>query len=333
MCPSISIILAVYNGESYLLEQLDSIAAQSQSFDELLIRDDGSNDQTIKLIDDWIAAHPDLPVQRLTEPKENLGFTANFRTLLGKAKGDYILLCDQDDRWYPHKIEALANAAKNCPQAGLIVSSFNFMDQDGNPFTVVQRKGLSNQNLITFRLEHPGGMNRVGLDQILDHNIGQGCTMLVRQDVAKKYLAAKNLPLPHDWALAIIAALDDGLYYLDQPLMDYRIHQSNTTGLPQSKETSFFALLNARLHQYLKAYYRTAPYQDKLNALQALKQLNWSGWNQTYQERLAFFEDYLKTVNQKSWQQFRHLKKSPQKQVLSQKDWLLLRAYLLFGKP
>lgn len=333
MAPSISIILAVYNGESYILEQLDSIAAQTHPFDELLIRDDGSNDQTVQLIDKWISAHPDLSVQRLTKPEENLGFTANFRTLLAQAKGDYLLLCDQDDRWYPNKIEELAHAAAKYPQAGLVVSSFNFMDQDGTPFTVVQRKGLSNQNLIAFPLENPGGMNAVSLERILDHNIGQGCTMLVRQDIARHYLATPNLPLPHDWALAIIAALEGGLYYLDQPLMDYRIHQSNTTGLPQSKETSFFALLNARLHQYLKAYYRTAPYQDKLSALQALKQLNWPGWNQTFQERLTFFEDYLKTVNQKSWTQFRHLKKSPQKHVLSKKDWLLLRAYLLFGKP
>lgn len=331
--PSLSIVLALYNGQTYLLEQLDSLAAQSRPFDELVLRDDGSTDHTISIVDQWIQKHPHLPIIRLTKPAGNLGFTANFRTLLENAKGDYILLCDQDDRWNPDKLQVLADAAAKYPQASVIVSSFTFMDQNGKPFSIVARKGWSNQNLIGFPLAHPAGMNQVKLEDILDHNIGQGCTMLVRKDIIQKYLEL-DLPLPHDWALALLGAMDGGLYYLDQPLMEYRIHSENTTGLPQAKETSKLAILQAKIRKVVRPPYRTvsAPFQDKLDVLKALKLTGYKGWSQQDEVKIAFFETYLQVINEKSWKKARKLWAMHLPSLLTYKEWILMYSYLLFGK-
>ena len=331
--PFFSIVLALYNGQAYLQEQLDSLATQTHPFDELVMRDDGSSDNTIAMVDQWIQDHPDLTAIRLKEPSGNLGFTANFRTLLENTSGDYILLCDQDDRWNPDKLEELAKAATSCPQASVIVSSFTFMDQNGQPFSIVPRKGWSNQNLIGFPLSNPGGMNPVKLEDILDHNIGQGCTMLVRKDIAQKYLDL-DLPLPHDWALALLAAIDGGLYYLDKPLMEYRIHTKNTTGLPQAKETSKLAILKAKISKVVRPPYRTvyAPFKDKLDVLQALKQTGYKGWSKEDDAKISFFETYLQVIDQKSWKKARSLRAMHLPSLLTYKEWILMYSYLIGGK-
>ena len=98
----ISVVMAVYNGEKYIEEQLMSILSQSIMPDELIIQDDGSSDSTTDKIQS-ITEKSDVSV-KLIKNKENLGFSKNFITAISAASGEYIFLSDQDDIWKKDRI-------------------------------------------------------------------------------------------------------------------------------------------------------------------------------------------------------------------------------------
>ena len=101
----ISVGLASYNGERYIREQVDSIIAQLDSIDELVISDDGSTDGTL----DILASYND-PRIHVYHNEENHGVNGNFENALKHSQGDYIFLSDQDDVWLPGKVEACLKA-------------------------------------------------------------------------------------------------------------------------------------------------------------------------------------------------------------------------------
>ncbi|MCX6660415.1 MAG: glycosyltransferase [Candidatus Bathyarchaeota archaeon] len=102
--PQIDVLLATYNGEKYLREQIDSILSQTYKNWNLLVRDDGSSDNTIRIIESYRDLVPDRIVV-LKDDLGNLGVIRNFSKLLGYSHSDYIMLSDQDDMWLPRKIE------------------------------------------------------------------------------------------------------------------------------------------------------------------------------------------------------------------------------------
>ncbi|EEY35290.1 glycosyltransferase, partial [Pseudoleptotrichia goodfellowii] len=99
----IDILLATYNGEKYLEEQLYSILNQSYPNINLLIRDDGSKDKTVDIIKKY--AQKDERIKFIEDDLGNLGFLKNFEKLLEHSEENYIMFSDQDDIWNPDKIE------------------------------------------------------------------------------------------------------------------------------------------------------------------------------------------------------------------------------------
>ena len=113
---SLSVALASYNGERYIAEQLDSIARQTRLPDELIISDDASTDSTPAIVHEFAQRVP-FPVRFLQH--ERLGSTGNFELAIAACQGDIIFLCDQDDVWYPNKIEVIEAVFVNRPEAGV----------------------------------------------------------------------------------------------------------------------------------------------------------------------------------------------------------------------
>ena len=99
----IDILLATYNGSQYLPEQLDSILSQSYGNINVIIRDDGSSDNTVMIIKEY--EQKDNRVKLLNDSLENLGFVRNFEELMKNSTSDYIMFSDQDDIWYNDKVE------------------------------------------------------------------------------------------------------------------------------------------------------------------------------------------------------------------------------------
>ncbi len=125
---SLSIALASYNGESYIREQLDSIARQTRLPDELIIPDDASADSTEDIVFGFAQNAP-FPV-RFQRNNVRFGSTRNFESAIRACNGDIIFLCDQDDAWYPNKITVIEERFNNATSTGAIFTEADVVDQD-----------------------------------------------------------------------------------------------------------------------------------------------------------------------------------------------------------
>src|SRR5262249_13539560 len=105
---SISIAMATYNGQRHIQRQLDSLAAQTHLPAELVVSDDMSSDETLKIVDAFAKTAP-FQV-RIYQSKTRLGYRANFMRAAGLCQSDLIAFCDQDDYWYPNKIATCIEA-------------------------------------------------------------------------------------------------------------------------------------------------------------------------------------------------------------------------------
>ena len=99
---TVSIIMGTYNGAEYIREQLDSILSQTYPLKEIIIQDDGSTDDTVAICTAYAEKYPIIHFSRNAS---NLGFNQNFKSAAMKATGDFVAFSDQDDVWFPTKIE------------------------------------------------------------------------------------------------------------------------------------------------------------------------------------------------------------------------------------
>ena len=126
----VSIAMATYNGGKYLREQLDSFLAQTRLPDELVITDDCSSDDTQAIIETFAALAP-FEV-RWARNEENLGYTGNFNKALMKSTGDLVFLSDQDDVWFPEKLERMERCALDDLEALVVMNDAALTDGDLN---------------------------------------------------------------------------------------------------------------------------------------------------------------------------------------------------------
>jgi glycosyltransferase involved in cell wall biosynthesis len=123
---STSIALATFNGEAYLRRQLESLAWQTRTPDELVIADDCSRDGTVAIIEEFSRSAP-FPV-RLAVNERTLNFRANFLNAANMCSSDVILFCDQDDVWRPHKIARIVQAFSEVPDLALVYHNATVVD-------------------------------------------------------------------------------------------------------------------------------------------------------------------------------------------------------------
>jgi len=129
--PSFSVALATYNGERYLREQLDSIAAQSLLPQELVICDDGSTDGTLSVTE---AFARDAPFEvRVLRNEGNLGFGSTFLRAFDGTTAEYVAFCDQDDVWLPQKLSRYAEALRARPTPDLLTHAAQQVDERLRP--------------------------------------------------------------------------------------------------------------------------------------------------------------------------------------------------------
>jgi len=225
----ISIAMTTYNGEKYIKAQLVSLLNQTRQADEVIIADDRSTDDTYLIVDAFIAEHH-LTNWTFYVNETNLGFVQNFKSVIHKTQGDLIFLCDQDDVWLPEKLADLEELFEHNQQAIAINSSFYFIDNKDSLFQIAQRRNTSNQNIIASNLPL-GAFVKIKFSTVIRYNISPGCTMAFRSSIKDMLLSKKEFIIPHDWEINLLACISEGLYFYNKPLINYRIHESNTIGM------------------------------------------------------------------------------------------------------
>ncbi len=220
--PAISVALCTHNGQRYLAEQLESIARQTRLPDELIACDDASTDATLRLLEQFA---PDcrFPV-RMEVSCERLGVTRNFDRAISLCSGEIIVLCDQDDVWYPNKLERLEKTLNRHPQAAFTFSDGDLLNDSGR---------LGTGSLWSFNPEIEkaiyGMFLRNPLAVLLRENVVTGAAMAFRA-----WLKAIVLPLPESWIhdhwIAILGSVCGGGIPVPDKLFAYRRHCGQTVG-------------------------------------------------------------------------------------------------------
>lgn len=224
--------MATYNGCSYLKDQLASVLSQSVSVDEVVISDDHSDDDTVSIAERLCDTTSVRSVISCNE--KTLGFKANFHKAISLCTGDLIFLCDQDDIWEPQKVEHMVSFFDQHPDALAVFSCFSLIDGDGKLFERPSPPHTANGGLLAQEVEDNTAV-KISLKTVLHANPCPGCTLAVRASLAKDFVKKSESLLPHDWELCLAAAAQNGLYFLNRPLIRYRIHSGNTLGFHGSE--------------------------------------------------------------------------------------------------
>jgi glycosyltransferase involved in cell wall biosynthesis len=219
--PEISIALATCNGARFITKQLDSLAAQTMLPVELVVADDASKDDTVAAIENF-ARHTPFPVH-LRCNKRRVGVQENFGHAIAACAGEIIALADQDDVWFPDKLEKLAMTLGD-PSVLAAFSNADVVDENLAPlgYTMWSRIHFSDHEQARMR-------NGEGFSILLKHHVVTGATLAF-----KTSLRDKVLPIPEEWPhdawLALIAAAQGNIVALPEKLVAYRQHSGNVIG-------------------------------------------------------------------------------------------------------
>lgn len=294
----IDVLMATYNGEKYLREQLDSILEQSYGDFRLLISDDGSEDATREILNEYVGK--DSRVVVFLQNK-NVGSTRNFEFLMKKVENECFMFSDQDDIWQNDKIQKSVDKM-NQTDSDLVYTNLQVVDED-----------LQVLNPSYWRLK--GFEKKVrkynNFESLYLNNYITGSTMLVKS----KWLE-KILPLPekskyilHDYWTALVVSKWGKMAYVDEPLVKYRQHMDNRIGSKRkSDEIKDFKQM------------RDLFIEVKLDHFKTLMQ-----------NEDAFEDEDLANLNKLCYPYFEHLKKVKKVNFKNQKLFWKLYKYEKFS--
>jgi glycosyltransferase involved in cell wall biosynthesis len=140
----VSVAMATFNGEKYLREQLDSLAAQSLLPDEIVICDDGSTDNTLGVARKFASVAPFAVA--IHRNAENLGYAKNFEKAAKLCRGDIVFFCDQDDVWYPQKVSEVVRHFDD-PDVQVVINDADLVSADLSPLGKTQIQALMEAGL------------------------------------------------------------------------------------------------------------------------------------------------------------------------------------------
>ena len=130
----ISVALCTYNGALFINQQLESIVNQTHPVDEIVVCDDRSTDDTVKIIESFASQHPSIIV-RLIINDNVLGVRMNFEKALNTCNGDIKFLSDQDDIWFPNKVETIVEYFQTNTDKSVVFSNANLINSESKPYS------------------------------------------------------------------------------------------------------------------------------------------------------------------------------------------------------
>ena len=227
----VDIVMATYNGEKYIREQIESILSQTYKDTRILIHDDGSNDHTIDIINKLIYEHP----RKIVLINDNFvcrSAEGNFMHAMKQSDAEYIMFSDQDDVWLPHKIQICLTKMKEIEdrigkdKPILVFGSYQPVDEELGPL----EGNRNNRQEAAYKTE---------FSNLLVQNYVNGCLSMINRSLANKMGDYDKAILMHDWWAALIAVGGGEIYHIDNIMMLYRQHNQNAVGAVNVKSIQY----------------------------------------------------------------------------------------------
>ena len=211
----IDILMATYNGEKYLVEQLDSIINQTYHNWNLLIRDDNSTDKTLEIIQNY--HKKDKRIKILKDNKGNLGIVRNFEELLKSSESEFIMFSDQDDIWVENKLDVYLKMIEKIKNKGFMIHSDAILF-DKNKSNILKDTFISKK-----------AINK-GLENVFFNYFVQGATILISKEIKNFILPFPKEVYLHDRYIHLISELFFERIFVNKALIYYRQHGDNQIG-------------------------------------------------------------------------------------------------------
>lgn len=220
----VDILLSTYNGEKFLVEQLESVFAQSFQDFTLVVRDDGSTDATLEMLEEFVLKYPQR-IRVLDDGLGNLGSSASFMKLLEFSDAKYMMFCDQDDVWMSDKVEVTllemlrldVGDATEMPL--LVFSDLKVVDSSLN----IMADSFWEYQKMTPDIAHEW-------KKLLAQNVVTGCTMMINQKAKECSLPFALKMMVHDQWIGVNVAKYGRVSYIDTKTILYRQHDNNVEG-------------------------------------------------------------------------------------------------------
>lgn len=241
----VSIVMATYNGENYLREQLDSFLSQTRMPEELIISDDNSDDRTLDIAKEF-RQEASFDV-KIFENKKNVGYVKNFEKAISKADGDIIFLSDQDDVWFKNKIER-------------ILEVFN---RDPSPLVVINNQEIVDKDLSSSGMNRFAHLKRIGYSK---DKFVAGCCTTFHRSFKPLIIPIPQKNITHDQWINRIAQYLIKRYILEEVLQYYRRHDDTVTNgmVRQTNKISLLTFYKEALSKKVTDYNRKITLLDEI---------------------------------------------------------------------
>lgn len=256
----ISVVASIYNGEKYLIEQLDSLRLQTRQPDEVLLFDDGSTDNTPQIVEGYLKKY-DLSNWKYTVNATNKGWRRNFMEGMWSATGELVFSCDQDDIWRKDKLAIMTDIMAKHPEISLLVSNYRMFFEDGS-----EKVGM---------YKNDQQLKKVALENNYLLVKSPGCTHCIRKDLLEKAKKYWRPEYAHDALLWRLSLFDNGLYIYTDDLIKWRKHDTSafsqeSKNLKSISEKKKWITVAQSFNDLLQKYTLTEVKGDKTKQLAVL---------------------------------------------------------------
>lgn len=219
----VDVLLATYNGDKYLAQLLDSILQQNYHNLRLIIRDDGSTDNTITILKEYVARFPEK-IRLALDTRGNVGVMRSFALLLEHSDAEYIMFADQDDVWLKDKMDCTINKMHSLEKMyGMEVPLLVHTDL----FVADENLNMIANSFWKYQLLGSGIRS---LNRLLIQNHITGCTMMINSKLKELSLPIPDGVIMHDWWIVLVAAAFGKIDFIQEPTIYYRQHGGNFQG-------------------------------------------------------------------------------------------------------
>ena len=274
MIHTIDVLLATYNGEKYLREQLDSILSQSYQDFHLMVRDDGSNDNTLLIINSYVKKYPNKIT--LVEDNEHLGVLKCFSELVDLSKAPYVMFADQDDVWLNDKVLMTLHKMQ---EIEIFFGKDKPLLVHGDLKVVYENLKEISPSFWAYTRLKPRGESR--LNRLIVQNEITGCTIMMNRSLSDLANPIPTECTMYDWWIALVASAFGHIGIIQEPYILYRQHSKNTLG---AKKFRSLKQIWARLENHSNMQQK-----KRMQALSLLKQYE----TRLSQKNLLLIQDYV----------------------------------------